>query len=175
MMTRDALQATLARMEDALAETRRNIAGVERRMRNHAETETIRLRPKARDYHRRMSRWTGADEAQYQRILEALGWRHLRRAGAARRQGRATGPRHRGAAPEIRRQRRKAAIHCGVTCRLALGRSAFRQFEEKHLLLDHRASDLVVHEGFRVREYQPQTTLQRDLIGYDVEHSVPIM
>lgn len=72
MMSRDALHATLARMEDALAETRRNIAGIERRMRNHAETETIRLRPKARHYHRRMSRWTGADEAQYQRILEAL-------------------------------------------------------------------------------------------------------
>ncbi|MGF7006952.1 hypothetical protein [Aminobacter sp. BE322] len=72
MMTRDALRAALARMEDALAQTRRNIAGIERRMRDHAEAETIRRRPKARYYHRRMSRWTGADEAEYQRILEAL-------------------------------------------------------------------------------------------------------
>jgi hypothetical protein len=72
MMTRDTLRAALTRMEEALAETRRNIAGVERRMRDHAEGETIRRRPKARHYHRRMSRWTGADEAEYQRILEVL-------------------------------------------------------------------------------------------------------
>ncbi|MCO5158309.1 MAG: hypothetical protein M9945_16435 [Aquamicrobium sp.] len=72
MMTRDKLRAALTRMEEALAETRRNIAGVERRMRDHAEGEAIRRRPKARHYHRRMSRWTGADEAEYQRILEVL-------------------------------------------------------------------------------------------------------
>ncbi|MBI1619646.1 hypothetical protein [Aquamicrobium zhengzhouense] len=72
MMTRDALRAALAHMEEALAKTRRNIAGIERRMRDHAEAETIRRRPTARYYHRRMSRWTGADEAEYQRILEAL-------------------------------------------------------------------------------------------------------
>lgn len=72
MMTRDALAAALFRMEAALAETRRNIAGVERRMRDHAEAETIRSRPKARHYHRRMIRWTGADEAEYQRILDVL-------------------------------------------------------------------------------------------------------
>lgn len=71
-MTRDALNAALSRMEAALAETRRNIAGVERRLRDHAEAETIRRRPKARHYHRRMTRWTGADEAEYQRILVAL-------------------------------------------------------------------------------------------------------
>lgn len=72
MMTRDALAAALSHMEAALAETRRNIAGVERRMRDHAEAQTIRNRPKARHYHRRMTRWTGADEAEYQRILAAL-------------------------------------------------------------------------------------------------------
>ena len=76
-MTRDALRAALAHMEEALAKTRRNIAGIERRMRDHAEAETIRRRPTARYYHRRMSRWTGADEAEYQRILEALRGRRL--------------------------------------------------------------------------------------------------
>ncbi|HMU50514.1 MAG TPA: hypothetical protein PKA13_12135 [Geminicoccaceae bacterium] len=72
MMTRDALAAALFSMEATLADTRRNIASVERRMRDHAEAETIRSRPKARHYHRRMSRWTGADEAEYRRILDAL-------------------------------------------------------------------------------------------------------
>lgn len=101
-MTRDALAAALFSMEATLADTRRNIASVERRMRDHAEAETIRSRPKARHYHRRMSRWTGADEAEYRRILDALAGDC--RAGAARPQGRAAGPRHRGAAVQIRRQ-----------------------------------------------------------------------
>ncbi|WP_374628871.1 hypothetical protein [Pannonibacter indicus] len=33
---------------------------------------TVRQRPKARHYHRRMSRWTGADEAEYRRVLDDL-------------------------------------------------------------------------------------------------------
>ena len=41
-------------------------------MRDHAEDETIRRRPKARHYHRRMSRWTGVDEAEYRRILDRM-------------------------------------------------------------------------------------------------------
>ncbi len=72
MMTRDALRAALARMEQALAETRRNLGLAEDALRRRAETEAIRRRPKARDYHRRMSRWTGADEAEYHRVLDEL-------------------------------------------------------------------------------------------------------
>ena len=37
-----------------------------------AEAETIRRRPKARHYHRRMCRWTGADEAEYRLVLANL-------------------------------------------------------------------------------------------------------
>ncbi|MGB3830314.1 MAG: hypothetical protein WA975_00450 [Mesorhizobium sp.] len=70
MMTRDSLRATLARMEAALAETRRHLGAAEDAVRRRAETEAIRRRPKARHYHRRMSRWTGADEAEYRRILD---------------------------------------------------------------------------------------------------------
>ncbi|TWG96306.1 hypothetical protein L598_002700000360 [Mesorhizobium sp. J18] len=72
MMTRDALRAVLARMEASLADTRRNLIFAERALSDKAEAETIRRRPKARYYHRRMSRWTGADEAEYRRILDDL-------------------------------------------------------------------------------------------------------
>jgi hypothetical protein len=72
MMTRKHLRAALARMEMCLAETHRNLILAERALRNRAEAETIRRRPKARYYHRRMSRWTGADEAEYLRILDDL-------------------------------------------------------------------------------------------------------
>lgn len=71
MFTRDALSA-LARMEDCLSETRRNIRVIERGIGDRAEAETIRRRPKSRAYHRRMCRWTGADEAEYRRIVDAL-------------------------------------------------------------------------------------------------------
>lgn len=72
MLTRAELHAQLERMEAGLAETRRTLAAVERRLENRAEAETIRRRPKARYYHRRMSRWTGADEAEYRRVLDAM-------------------------------------------------------------------------------------------------------
>lgn len=72
MMNRVQLRAMLARMESCLAETRRNLNQAERVLANTAEAETIRRRPKARHYHRRMSRWTGADEAEYRRILDDL-------------------------------------------------------------------------------------------------------
>ncbi|WMT86508.1 hypothetical protein NO932_16580 [Pelagibacterium sp. 26DY04] len=72
MMTHAQLHAALDRMEASLAETRSNLIRVEHALRNRAEAETIRRRPKARYYHRRMSRWTGADEAEYRRILGRL-------------------------------------------------------------------------------------------------------
>ncbi|CDN94501.1 MULTISPECIES: hypothetical protein [Rhizobium/Agrobacterium group] len=72
MMTREALRAALARMEASLADSRRNLALAESALSRRAETEAIRRRPKARHYHRRMSRWTGADEAEYRRILDGL-------------------------------------------------------------------------------------------------------
>lgn len=72
MMAPDRLRSPLASMEDALADTRRNLALAERRLNKRAENETIRLRPKSRHYHRSMSRWTGADEAEYRRVLDRL-------------------------------------------------------------------------------------------------------
>jgi hypothetical protein len=66
------LHAQLERMEAGLAETRRQLCVVERQLENRAEAETIRRRPKARSYHRRMMRWTGADEAEYRRVLDAM-------------------------------------------------------------------------------------------------------
>lgn len=57
---------------EALAKTRHHLALVERRLCDGAEAETIRRRPKSRWYHRRMSRWTGADEAEYRRILDRM-------------------------------------------------------------------------------------------------------
>jgi hypothetical protein len=72
MLTRAELRAELEHMEAGLAATRRNLFLAERRLAARAEEETIRHRPKARYYHRRMSRWTGADEAQYRRVLDAM-------------------------------------------------------------------------------------------------------
>lgn len=72
MMPPDHVRSLLARMEDALADVRRNLGLAERALSNRAEGETIRLRPKCRHYHRRMSRWTGADEAEYRRVLDRL-------------------------------------------------------------------------------------------------------
>lgn len=72
MMPPDHVRSLLARMEDALADVRRNLGLAERALSNCAEGETIRLRPKYRHYHRRMSRWTGADEAEYRRVLDRL-------------------------------------------------------------------------------------------------------
>lgn len=72
MMSREQLRAALARMEASLADTRRNLALADRAVRDWAEAVAIGQRPKARHYHRRMSRWTGADEAAYLRILDDL-------------------------------------------------------------------------------------------------------
>jgi|GEM_PF-977818 hypothetical protein len=72
MMTREALRAALARMEASLAGSRRNLALAESALSRRAETEATWRRPKTRHYHRRMSRWTGADEAEYRRILDDL-------------------------------------------------------------------------------------------------------
>lgn len=70
MITHIELRAALARMESKLAETRRNLMLIEHGLSNQAEAETIRRRPKTRYYHRRMSRWTGADEREYRSILD---------------------------------------------------------------------------------------------------------
>ncbi|SOC48021.1 hypothetical protein SAMN05892877_13533 [Rhizobium subbaraonis] len=72
MIDREQLRAALARMETSLAETRRNLALAERALSDRAEAETIGRRPKARYYHRRMSRWTGADEVEYRRVLDGF-------------------------------------------------------------------------------------------------------
>ncbi|MEO5322849.1 hypothetical protein PV773_05945 [Mesorhizobium sp. CC13] len=72
MLTSALLHAQLERMEAGLAETRRTLVAVERKLEIRAEAETIRRRPKARYCHRRMSRWTGADEAEYRRVLDAM-------------------------------------------------------------------------------------------------------
>jgi hypothetical protein len=71
-MDRECLRVMLARMETALAETRANLARVEQGLSDRAEAETIRQRPKKRHYHRRMTRWTGADETAYRRVLNEL-------------------------------------------------------------------------------------------------------
>jgi hypothetical protein len=57
----EAFQA-LTRMEARLRETRHNLSELERSLRERAEAEAIRLRPKMRRYNRRMSNWTGIDE-----------------------------------------------------------------------------------------------------------------
>ena len=72
MMNREHLHAALTRMECRLAETRQTLAFVERRLCDRAEAETISRRPKSRWYHRRMSRRTGVDEADYRRILDLI-------------------------------------------------------------------------------------------------------
>lgn len=72
MMNREQLRTALARMEASLADVRRNLALAERAARDRAESATIQRRPKSWHYHRRMSRWTGADEAAYRHVLDEL-------------------------------------------------------------------------------------------------------
>jgi hypothetical protein len=72
VIDRARLHAALVRMEAGLARSRDNLALAERAVCRRAEAEAIRRRPKARHYHRAMSRWTGADEAEYRRILDDL-------------------------------------------------------------------------------------------------------
>lgn len=66
------LPAALERMEVSAAETRACLDAIDRRLRQQAEAETITRRPKARYFHRQMSRWTRADEREYQRVLAGL-------------------------------------------------------------------------------------------------------
>jgi hypothetical protein len=72
MLTPAQLHAQLERMEAGLAATRRNLFLAEHRLETRVEAETIRRRPKARSYHRRMTRWTGADETAYRHTLDAM-------------------------------------------------------------------------------------------------------
>ena len=72
MIDRARLHAALVRMEAGLARSRDNLALAERAVCRRAEADAIRRRPKARHYHRAMSRWTGADEAEYRRVLDRL-------------------------------------------------------------------------------------------------------
>ncbi|WP_245615582.1 hypothetical protein [Afifella pfennigii] len=108
MMTYAQSRTALARMEAGLAETRHNLAFVEHRLCDGAEAETIRRRPKSRWYHRRMSRWTGADEAEYRRILDRMTDAAQAELEAASPQGRAAERRDSGVALQIPRQRRTA-------------------------------------------------------------------
>lgn len=71
-MDREGLRVMLARMETALAETRANLARVEQGLSDRAKAETIRQRPKKRHYPRRMTRWAGADETAYRRVLDEM-------------------------------------------------------------------------------------------------------
>lgn len=72
------VMAALDRMEASATETLACLEAIDSRIRRVAEAETIRRRPKARYFHRQMSRWTRADEREYQHIFAAL----LARAGA---------------------------------------------------------------------------------------------
>ena len=62
----------LTRMEASLRETRHNLLELERSLRDRAEEQTIRSRPKARRYNRRMCNWTGKDEEAYLQALDRL-------------------------------------------------------------------------------------------------------
>lgn len=72
------VMAALDHMEAGAAETRACLEAIDSRLQREAEAETIRRRPKARYFHRQMSRWTQADEREYQQIFAGL----LARTGA---------------------------------------------------------------------------------------------
>jgi chromosome segregation ATPase len=72
MMSHHEARQVLARMEARLRETRHNLFELERSMRDRAETEAIRSRPKKHRYNRRMTNWTGADEEAYRQVLDRL-------------------------------------------------------------------------------------------------------
>lgn len=72
MMSHHEVRQTLARMESRLRETQHNLYELERSLRDRAEDDTIRSRPKARRYNRRMSNWTGTDEEVYLQILDGM-------------------------------------------------------------------------------------------------------
>lgn len=72
MMSHHEVRQTLARLEARLRETRHNLFELERSLRDRAEDDTVRSRPKARRYNRRMSNWTGMDEEAYLKILDAM-------------------------------------------------------------------------------------------------------
>jgi hypothetical protein len=72
MMSHPEACTALTRMEARLRETRHNLFKLERSLRDRAERETIRSRPKMRRYKRRMSNWTGKDEEAYLQVLDRL-------------------------------------------------------------------------------------------------------
>lgn len=72
MMSHAEACTTLTRMEARLRETRHNLFELERSLRDRAEEEAIRSRPKAHRYNRRMSNWTGKDEEAYRQVLDRL-------------------------------------------------------------------------------------------------------
>lgn len=72
MLTRVQLHARLERMEACLAANRHQLNAIEHKLNDRAEAETIRRRPKARDYSRRTRRWTGADEAEFRRVRDSM-------------------------------------------------------------------------------------------------------
>ncbi len=72
MMSHPEACTALTRMEARLRETRHNLYELERSLRDRAEEEAIRSRPKARRYNRRMSNWTGVDEEAYRQVLDRL-------------------------------------------------------------------------------------------------------
>lgn len=72
MMSHHKARQALACMEARLRETRHNLHELVRSLRDRAETETIRSRPRKRRYNRRMTNWTGADEEAYRQVLDSL-------------------------------------------------------------------------------------------------------
>lgn len=72
MMSHPEACTILTRMEVRLHETRHNLCGLERSLRDRAETETIDSHPKMRRSNRRMCNWSGKDEQTYLRILDRL-------------------------------------------------------------------------------------------------------
>lgn len=72
MMSHHEARQALACMEARLREARHNLYELDRSLRDRAETETIRSRPKKRRYNRRMTNWTGADEDAYRQVLDRL-------------------------------------------------------------------------------------------------------
>lgn len=72
MMSHPEACTAFTRIEVRLRETRHNLFELERSLRDRAEEEAIRSRPKAHRYNRRMSNWTGMDEEAYRQVLDGL-------------------------------------------------------------------------------------------------------
>jgi hypothetical protein len=72
MRTYRELRETLANMEAALTATRDHQAAVDRRLERRAQSATIELRPKVRQFGQGSTTWSPADECEYQRQLASL-------------------------------------------------------------------------------------------------------